>query len=119
MKTFRYKCISADGVKTSGIIKSYDEFEAVSKLRESYNLVTSIEEVQDTDGERGAEKRLRIKEKELAMLCSQFSIILASGLPIVRCLEMIAAQSKSLKQSSRLSVHYAQRMSTHSISTHR
>ena len=94
MKTFRYKCISADGVKTSGIIKSYDEFEAVSKLRESYNLVTSIEEVQDTDGERGAEKRLRIKEKELAMLCSQFSIILASGLPIVRCLEMIAAQSK-------------------------
>ena len=94
MKTFRYKCISADGVKTSGIIKSYDEFEAVSKLRESYNLVTRIEEVQDTDGERGAEKRLRIKEKELAMLCSQFSIILASGLPIVRCLEMIAAQSK-------------------------
>ena len=94
MKTFRYKCISADGVKTSGIIKSYDEFEAVSKLRESYNLVTSIEEVQDTDGECGAEKRLRIKEKELAMLCSQFSIILASGLPIVRCLEMIAAQSK-------------------------
>ena len=50
--------------------------------------------MQDTDGERGAEKRLRIKEKELAMLCSQFSIILASGLPIVRCLEMIAAQSK-------------------------
>ena len=49
MKTFRYKCISEDGAKVSGVIKSYDEFEAVSSLRESYKIVTDIEEVKETD----------------------------------------------------------------------
>ena len=95
MKTFRYKCVSHDGVKATGIIKSYDEFEAVSKLREEYKLVTDIEEVGDEDGEVKSEKRIKIKTKELAMMCSQFSIILASGLPVVSCLQMVAAQSKS------------------------
>ena len=95
MKTFRYKCVSHDGVKATGIIKSYDEFEAVSKLREEYKLVTDIEEVGDEDGEVKSEKRIKIKTKELAMMCSQFSIILSSGLPVVSCLQMVAAQSKS------------------------
>ena len=52
MKTFRYKCISEDGAKVSGVIKSYDEFEAVSSLRESYKIVTDIEEVKETDEKR-------------------------------------------------------------------
>ena len=37
----------------------------------------------------------KIKEKELAVICSQFSIILTSGLPIVRCVEMVAAQTRT------------------------
>ena len=95
MKTFRYKCLSEDGVKTSGILKSYDEFEAVAKLREEFKIVTDIEEIGDEDGEVKSEKRIRLKDKDLAMMCSQFSIILSSGLPIVRCIEMISAQSRN------------------------
>ena len=95
MKTFRYKCVAKDGTKTVGIIKSYDEFEAVAKLREDYKIVTGIEEVKDSKDEASGRKHLRIKEKELAMLCSQFSIIITSGLPIVRCLEMLSAQAKN------------------------
>lgn len=95
MKTFRYKCVSQDGVKTTGIVKSYDEFEAVSRLREEFKIVTDIEEIGDEDGEVKSEKRIRIKEKELAIMCSQFAIILTSGLPIVKCLEMLSAQSKN------------------------
>ena len=95
MKTFKYKCVSRDGVKTTGIIKSYDEFEAVSKLREESQVVTDIEEVADEDGKVKSEKKLHIKMKDLAMMCSQFSIILSSGLPVVSCLEMISAQSKN------------------------
>ena len=94
MKTFRYKCVAGDGTRTSGIVKSYDEFEAVAKLREQYKIVTGIEEVKDSKDEASGRKRLHMKEKDLAMLCSQFSIILTSGLPIVRCLEMLASQSK-------------------------
>ena len=96
MKTFRYKAISPDSVKVSGVIKAYDEYEAVTKLRDTCSIVTAIEEVteQDAAGTVSA-KRLKIKEKELALMCSQFEIILSSGLPIGRCVQMVAAQTKN------------------------
>ena len=94
MTTYKYKGISADGAKVSGVIKAYDEFEAVSQLRETCSVVTRIEAVpEQTGGVRlGAH---RIKAQELAILCSQFAIILTSGLPIVRCVEMVAAQART------------------------
>lgn len=96
MKTFRYKAISPDNIKVSGVIKAYDEYEAVTKLRETCSIVTGIEEVQDSKATGAANpKKLKIKEKELALMCSQFEIILSSGLPVGRCVQMVAAQSKN------------------------
>lgn len=96
MKTFRYKAISPDNIKVSGVIKAYDEYEAVTKLRETCSIVTGIEEIQDSKATGAANpKKLKIKEKELALMCSQFEIILSSGLPIGRCVQMVAAQSKN------------------------
>lgn len=37
---------------------------------------------------------LKLKEKQLALICSQFSIILTSGLSVDKCVEMVAAQTK-------------------------
>ena len=96
MKTFRYKAISPDNVKVSGVIKAYDEYEAVAKLRETCSIVTGIEEVEESKAAGTiAPKKLKIKEKELALMCSQFEIILSSGLPVGRCVQMVAAQSKN------------------------
>ncbi len=93
MKTFRYKGISPDGVATSGVIKAYDEFEAVAQLREHHTIITKIDEVKET---KSFNRTLGgISEKELALLCSQFSIILNTGLSVVRCVEMVAAQAKN------------------------
>lgn len=96
MKTFRYKAISPDNVKVSGVIKAYDEYEAVTRLRETCSIVTGIEEIVESAAAGTAgPKKLRIKEKELALICSQFEIILSSGLPVGRCVQMVAAQSKN------------------------
>ncbi len=103
LKTFRYKAISQDKVKVSGVIKAYDEYEAVTKLRENCSIVTAIEEVKESDsGRLNFQRKLKIKEKELALMCSQFEIIMASGLPIGRCVEMVAAQSKNKKVNKML-----------------
>lgn len=48
MKTFRYKAISPDNIRVSGVIKAYDEYEAVAKLRETCSIVTGIEEVTES-----------------------------------------------------------------------
>ena len=95
MTTYKYKGISADGAKVSGVIKAYDEFEAVSQLRETCSVVTRIEAVPEQTGGSVRLGAHRFKAQELAILCSQFAIILTSGLPIVRCVEMVAAQART------------------------
>lgn len=92
MTTFKYKGVSKDGAELNGIIRAYDELEAVSRLRESCSIITNIEAVPETDKTGSAEK-FKLKEKDLALICSQFSIVLRAGMPIVRCVEMIAEQS--------------------------
>ena len=94
MTTYRYKGQTADGGKVSGIIRAYDEFEAVSKLRDTCAFVTKLEEVKEKkDSVFTRPLSTKMKDKELALICSQLSIILATGLPVVRCVEMVAAQS--------------------------
>ncbi|MDD7634943.1 MAG: type II secretion system F family protein, partial [Firmicutes bacterium] len=54
-----------------------------------------IEEVKETQSWNKQIGTKKIKDKELAIICSQFAIILTSGLPIVRCVEMVAAQART------------------------
>ena len=102
MTTYKYKGLSADGVKVSGVIQAYNEFEAVTRLRDTCSIITKIEPVAETKANAGSMGKLKISEKELAIICSQFSIILNSGLSIDRCVAMVAAQAKSKEQQRML-----------------
>lgn len=95
MQTFKYKGLTAKGTETNGVIKAYNETEAVALLREQLAVITEVSEVQEQVGIGRDLIKKKIKEKELALICSQFSIILRSGLPVVKCVEMVAAQMKS------------------------
>ncbi len=94
MNTYKYRGLTEDGTKVSGVIQAYDEFEAVSQVRDTCSIVTKIEEVAESK-KHSVSKKLKIKEKELSIICSQFSIILNSGLSIDHCVKMVAAQAKS------------------------
>ena len=91
MTTYRYKGQTPEGSKVSGVIRAYDEYDAVSKLRDTCAFVIKLEEVREKkDSVLTRPIRTRIKEKDLALICSQFSIILGTGLPVMRCVEMVA-----------------------------
>ena len=95
MTTFKYRGLSPDGEKVSGAIKAYNEYEAVTRLRETCSVITHIEEVKEKKNLNPTFGATRIKDKDLAIMCSQFSIILNSGMPIVRCVEMVAEQART------------------------
>ena len=95
MTTYKYRGLSPDGAKVSGVIKAYNEYEAVAQLRQTCSVITKIEEVKETRSLNPDLGKKRIKDKELAIICSQFAIILTSGLPIVKCVEMVAAQAQN------------------------
>ena len=96
MTTYRYKGQTPEGTKVSGVIRAYDEYDAAAKLRETCAFVTKLEAVREKkDSVLTRPLQTKIKEKELALICSQFSIILATGLPVMRCVEMVAAQNRN------------------------
>lgn len=95
MTTFKYRGLSPDGEKVSGAIKAYNEYEAVTRLRETCSVITHIEEVKEKKNLNPTFGATKIKDKDLAIMCSQFSIILNSGMPIVRCVEMVAEQART------------------------
>lgn len=99
---YRYKAVDVTGKTVSGIIEAEDQEAAMVALRAEFTTVKSVVNI----GEKGKGLSMdiggnaKIKDDALALLCSQYSIILNSGAQLVACTELIANQTKdkSLKQ---------------------
>lgn len=101
--TFKYKAQSPGGQAVTGVIEAYDEFDAVARVKEQYPIVLSVKQTQEQKDNiftRDLFANRPIKEKHLALICSQFSIILGAGLPMVRSVELVAEQTADKKLKS-------------------
>lgn len=100
MLKFKYKAISKDGQKVDGIIEAYDEFEAIGSLKQTHRVVESLIEIKPSQEISINFGSRSVPEKSLALLCSQFSIVLTAGMPLVRSIQLIADQieDKKLKE---------------------
>lgn len=100
MLTYQYRAISKDGAKVRGVIEAFDEYDAVTRIKETCSVVTKITRVEERAKPKSELFTQKISEKALTVMCSQFSIILSSGLPVVRAVELIANQTsdKALKK---------------------
>lgn len=102
MITYRYKAMNSNGVKVKGILEAEDEYTAVEKIKDTYPVITKITQIKGNKtnplfieiGKKG------INTKALSIMCSQFTIILRSGVSVARCMEMVAEQTvdKKLKK---------------------
>jgi len=98
MKEFVYEGYKG-GRKLSGKIKAKDEVEAFKKLISEGVKPVSIQE----EKKRGSFKlfRKRVSEEELGFSLIQLSLLLSSGIPLTRALELVSAQveNESLKNA--------------------
>ncbi|WP_290996468.1 type II secretion system F family protein [Gordonibacter sp.] len=100
MAVFKYEGTSASGQQLSGVVEAFDEFEALEKAKVTCRVVSKITPVKERPSflkqEIGSGK---IKSKVIAIMCSQFAIIIASGMGMARCVELVAEQTsdKGLK----------------------
>lgn len=94
MTAYKYKALSPDGSKVSGVVEAYDEFEAVAKIKAECSVVLKVEPVPETRRERiDLNEPLWVSDKVLSMTASQFAILLRAGLPTARTVEVIAQQT--------------------------
>ena len=95
---YRYRGISLEGLPVKGIIEAADEYEAVAKLRQTCRIVTNITPVRKLSAILSMEiGSRRAGFQELSMLASRFSSILRSGIPLVKCVELIGRQTENRK----------------------
>ena len=67
MTTYKYKGQSLSGARVSGVVRAYDEFEAVAKLRDTCAFITKIEPVKERGNALDKPIGFRLKDKELAV----------------------------------------------------
>ncbi len=95
--------MSPDGKKITGVIEGYNQMDAASRLKESYPIVLQLEAA----GEKGVIGNFlgsdiggkKLNDKAFTLMCSQFAVILKSGIPISRTVRLIAQKmtDKTLK----------------------
>ncbi|MDD6102020.1 MAG: type II secretion system F family protein [Clostridiales bacterium] len=104
MDKFKYQAISKDGAKVSGVMEAFNEMDAVERIKQTCNVIIKVEEIKEK-GAAGGILSMEIGKKKLdtkafTLMCSQFSIILHSGIAITKTVELIAKQmtDKNLKK---------------------
>lgn len=105
MLSFKYQAITKNGQKISGVLDAVNEMEAAAKIRESCDVILKLQVV----GEGGYEEKgglmtmeigNKLDLKSFTVVCNQFAIIMKSGLPVARSVQLIADKTpdKSLKR---------------------
>ncbi len=98
MIQYRYKAITKDGKEVKGVLTAYDESAAVAQIKETCDLVVSLEEVPETAASQGFLSKdlgepTTINLKTLSLMCSQFAILLRAGLPLDRTVKVVEEQT--------------------------
>ncbi len=90
MPAFVWKGKNRLGEIQEGVIVSEGKDQAVATLKRNGIQVLSIQ-AQRTSGTKSVGK---VKPKDLAIFTRQFSVMIDAGLPLVQCLEILAAQQQ-------------------------
>ena len=92
MVTYKYSAISRDGENVSGVVEAFNELDAAERIRQTCDIVIKITPVKEKNEnsifnmEIGGNK---LDIKAFTLMCSQFAIILKSGVPIARTVKLI------------------------------
>lgn len=99
MPTYRYEALGGDGQRAEGVLEASDSAQAVSQIRQNYDVVLKLEEIAAPRTDP-LEKFQKLNLKVFSLMCKQFSIILKSGLPLVQTVDLVASQvsDKMLKK---------------------
>ena len=104
MAQFKYSALSRDGERVRGVIEGYNELDAAARLKESYSVILKIKPLEDKKNAMGILNMdiggNTLNKKAFIVMCSQFAIILKSGVPIVRTVQLIGDKTtdKTLKK---------------------
>ncbi len=110
MAQYNYKAMDKNGKAKRGSIEAINLDKAKEKLKSEGLIVQDIKE--QGAGKKGGGKK--VKDKDLAVFCKQFSAVLNAGVTIISALEMMSEQleNKTLKRALQEAQSYVQKGGT-------
>ena len=110
MAQYNYKAMDKNGKAKKGSIEAINLDKAKEKLKSEGLIVQDIKE--QGAGKKGGGKK--VKDKDLAVFCKQFSAVLNAGVTILSALEMMSEQleNKTLKRALQEAQAYVQKGGT-------
>ena len=91
---FKYKAIASNGQRIEGVFEANTEADVISMIKG--NRYIPVEVKRDIGTESQIEIfNAKVKKKDLAVYCRQFFVMIDSGLGIVKCLDILAAQTEN------------------------
>ena len=101
MAQFKYTAMTRGGQKVTGLVDGFNEMDAAVRIKENYDIILKLNDVSEKgpgflNFDLGGQ---RLNNKAFTVMCSQFAIILKSGLPIARAVHLIGEKTtdKTLK----------------------
>ncbi len=110
MAQYNYKAMDKNGKAKKGSIEAINLDKAKEKLKSEGLIVQDIKE--QGAARKGSGKK--VKDKDLAVFCKQFSAVLNAGVTIINALEMMSEQleNKTLKRALQEAQAYVQKGGT-------
>lgn len=110
MAQYNYKAMDKNGKVKKGSIEAINLDKGKEKLKSEGLIVQDIKE--QGAGKKGGGKK--VKDKDLAVFCKQFSAVLNAGVTIISALEMMSEQleNKTLKRALQEAQAYVQKGGT-------
>lgn len=110
MAQFNYKAMDKNGKAKKGSVEAISLDKAKEKLKSEGLIVQEVKE--QGSGKKGRGKK--VKNKDLAVFCKQFSAILNAGVTIINALEMLSEQleNRTLQRALQEAQAYVQKGGT-------
>jgi type IV pilus assembly protein PilC len=97
MSLFKYKAINEEGKRLEGEFSANSKNEVVTMIRENGYLPLKVEEKIQGKEIKFGDYFSKVKNKDLAVFCRQFSTLLDAGSDILNCIELLRKQSTNKK----------------------
>jgi type IV pilus assembly protein PilC len=94
MPYFAYTAVDASGRQIKSFLEADNEALVLSKLRDQNMQVLEIKETRKATKSSAFAKKM--KPKSLVVFSRQFATMIDAGIPILRCLEILAEQTKDV-----------------------
>lgn len=99
MPKFQFKAINMSGKIMEGIYEAQNQQAVIELIRQKSYYHLEVKEIIERKDVKELELFSKVKIKDISIYCRQFASILRAGMPLIKCLGMLAEQTenKSLK----------------------